>query len=42
MGEIEDLFLCCPRDVLEVSVNEIGVLRKKCGIEMCRETYSKG
>ena len=42
MGEIEDLFLYCPWDVSEVSDNERGVLRKKCGMEMCRETYSKG
>ena len=31
-----------PVGVLEVCDNERGVLRKDFGLELCRQTYSKG
>ena len=33
-------FLDGPLDVLEICDNKWGVLRKECGLEICRETYS--
>ena len=41
-GDRKFFFLGCQLDVVEVSDNERGMLRKDCGIEMCRELYSKG
>ena len=41
-GETEYLFLYCLLDVLDVSDNEKGVLRKECEPEMCRKQTWKG
>ena len=40
--ESDDLFFGGgPLDMLEVCDNERAVLRKKCGLEICRGKYSK-